>query len=77
MVQVSAVMLAAAVAVIVAPVQTCPPKARLKIALPVVLGVPEMLYTSVPFPLARLPDCNVSVSPVTTPPLEAIGLPAG
>jgi hypothetical protein len=46
-------------------VQFCPPNEIAKLAVPVVVGVPDMVYTMFPFPFAKLPVCNVAVKPVT------------
>ena len=46
-------------------VHDCPPNEIAKLAVPVVVGVPDMVYTMFPFPFAKLPVCNVAVKPVT------------
>jgi hypothetical protein len=40
-----------------------------KLSVPVVEGVPVMLYVTLPVPLTKLPAANVAVRPVT--PVEA------
>ena len=45
--------------------QLCPPIAKEKLAVPLVLGVPEMANESEPAPLANVPAVKVAVNPVT------------
>ena len=45
-------------------VAVCPPIFNAKLAVPAPDGVPEILYTRLPAPLANVPFCNVAVSPV-------------
>src|SRR5882757_8587641 len=53
--------------------QDCPPKLMAKLAVPDEVGVPVMLYVSVPEVL-RVPAARVAVRPVT--PVELMPLPA-
>ena len=46
-------------------VHDCPPNEIVKLAVPADVGVPEMLYVMLPFPLAKFPGCKVAVKPVT------------
>jgi hypothetical protein len=41
-----------------------------KVAVPLVVGVPVIVYVNEPAPLAKIPAVNVAVKPVT--PVEAI-----
>jgi hypothetical protein len=50
--------------------QLCPPILRLKLAVPLALGVPVMVYVKLPIPVAKLPAVRVAVRPVT--PVEFI-----
>ncbi len=50
--------------------QLCPPIVKEKLAVPLVLGVPEMANESEPAPFAKIPAVNVAVKPVT--PVEEI-----
>ena len=45
--------------------QDCPPSVMAKLAVPLVAGVPVMMYTKDPAPAARLPALKVAVSPTT------------
>jgi hypothetical protein len=46
-------------------VHVSPPIFNAKFAIPVVSGVPEMVYVRVPAPLAKIPADSVAVKPVT------------
>ncbi len=46
-------------------VQVCPPMLNAKLAVPLVAGVPVILYVNEPAPLAKLPAAKVAVKPVT------------
>ena len=48
-----------------ASVQFCPPKLSAKIAVPLMLGVPVIVYTTLPAPVANVPPASVAVKPVT------------
>ena len=48
----------------------CPPILIAKLAVPLVVGVPVMVYVKVPLPLAKVPEAKVAVKPVT--PVEVI-----
>ena len=54
-------------------VHDCPPKLTAKLAVPDVTGVPEIVYTKLPEPLANVPDCKVAVNPVT--PVDEMEVP--
>jgi hypothetical protein len=45
--------------------QVWPPIERAKVALPVVDGVPVIVYVKVPLPLTKFPGARVAVRPVT------------
>jgi hypothetical protein len=51
-------------------VQLCPPKLNAKLAVPLAVGVPVMVYVILPAPEANVPAVRVAVRPVT--PVEAI-----
>jgi 1-acyl-sn-glycerol-3-phosphate acyltransferase len=46
-------------------VQVCPPILIAKLAVPLVAGVPVIVYDKLPAPLAKLPAAKVAVKPVT------------
>ena len=46
-------------------VQVCPPMLRAKLAVPLVAGVPVIVYVKLPTPLAKLPAVKEAVKPVT------------
>jgi hypothetical protein len=46
-------------------VQVCPPILKAKLAVPLLAGVPLMVYVSEPLPLAKVPALRVAVKPVT------------
>ena len=50
--------------------QLCPPMVNAKLAVPLVLGVPEIANESEPAPFAKIPEEIVAVKPVT--PVEEI-----
>ena len=62
--QFNAVMLALAKTVLFN-VQVWPPISNAKLAVPLVAGVPVIVYTKVPDPVAKLPAARVAVRPVT------------
>ncbi len=68
-VQLRAVIAAAAAETVRASVQLCPPKLSAKFAVPAPLGVPVMLYVTLPAPEANDPAVRVAVRPVI--PVEA------
>ena len=43
----------------------CPPMVKAKLAVPLVLGVPEITRLNEPDPLAKIPAVKVAVKPVT------------
>jgi hypothetical protein len=45
--------------------QLCPPKVIAKVAVPLLAGVPVIVYVTLLLPLARVPAPKVAVSPVT------------
>lgn len=45
--------------------QVCPPNEMAKLAVPEAAGVPEMVYVTVPLPLAKVPADKLAVNPVT------------
>ena len=51
-------------------VQLCPPRLKAKLAVPLALGVPVIVYVTVPAPEANVPPVSVAVKPVT--PVEAM-----
>ncbi len=46
-------------------IQVCPPMFIAKLAVPVFVGVPEMVYDKVPSPVVKFPADNEAVKPVT------------
>ena len=56
-------------------VQFCPPNEIEKLAVPLVVGVPVIVYVKLPVLFVNDPACNVAVNPVT--PVDAIGNPEG
>ncbi len=52
-------------ATVIARVHVCPPMLSAKLAVPALAGVPVIVYVKLPAPLAKLPDVNVAVNPVT------------
>ena len=50
--------------------QDCPPTVMEKLAVPLVVGVPDIVYVNEPAPLAKIPKESVAVKPVT--PVEEI-----
>jgi hypothetical protein len=46
-------------------VHVCPPMLSAKLAVPLLAGVPVIVYVKLPAPLTKLPDVNVAVRPVT------------
>ena len=71
--QVKAVMVPTGKATILARVQVFPPMLKAKLAVPLLDGVPVIVYVKLPAPVTKLPDVNVAVSPVT--PVEVIVCP--
>ena len=63
--QLSAVMVPAGKATVLVKVQICPPMLIAKLAVPLVAGVPVIVYVKLPAPLAKLPAVNEAVKPVT------------
>ena len=45
--------------------QVCPPIFKVKLAVPLALGVPFMVYVKAPDPTEKVPDSSVAVKPVT------------
>ncbi len=46
-------------------VQVCPPTLKAKLAVPLLAGVPVIIYVNEPAPIAKLPAAKVAVKPVT------------
>jgi len=46
-------------------VHVCPPMLIAKLAVPVLHGVPVIVYVNVPLPLAKVPRLKAAVKPVT------------
>ncbi len=46
-------------------VQLCPPTPIVKLAVPIVAGVPVIVYVKLPAPLSKVPAARVAVKPVT------------
>jgi hypothetical protein len=46
-------------------VQVCPPTFNAKLAVPLVAGVPVIVYVKLPAPLSKEPAASVAVKPVT------------
>jgi hypothetical protein len=46
-------------------VHVCPPIFKAKLAVPLALGVPVIVYVILPAPTANVPAANVAVNPVT------------
>ena len=72
--QLSAVIVPTGKATVLVKVQVCPPILRAKLAVPLLAGVPVIVYVKLPAPLAKLPAVNVAVSPVT--PVDVIACAA-
>ena len=45
--------------------QDCPPTVMAKLAVPLVVGVPVIVYVNEPAPFAKIPKESVAVKPVT------------
>ena len=45
--------------------QVCPPTLKAKLAVPLVAGVPVIVYVKLPAPLSKVPAASVAVKPVT------------
>jgi hypothetical protein len=63
--QLSAVMVPAGGFTVLVKVQVCPPILNVKLAVPLLAGVPVMLYVKLPAPLSKVPAAIVAVKPVT------------
>jgi hypothetical protein len=63
--QLSAVMIPAGEFTVLVNVQVCPPMLSAKLAVPLVAGVPVIVYVKLPAPLAKVPAVRVAVNPVT------------
>ena len=63
--QVKAVIAPAGKATVLVKVQVWPPMFNAKLAVPLVAGVPVIVYVKLPAPLAKLPAAKVAVKPVT------------
>ncbi len=63
--QVKAVMVPTGKSTVLVKVQVCPPTPMVKLAVPLVAGVPVILNVNEPAPLAKLPAESVAVKPVT------------
>ncbi len=63
--QVKAVIVPTGKATVLVKVQVCPPMLKAKLAVPLVAGVPVMVYEMDPDPVAKVPAVLVAVSPVT------------
>ena len=46
-------------------VQVCPPMLNAKLAIPLVAGVPVIVYVKLPAPLSKVPAAKEAVKPVT------------
>tara|TARA_B110000037_G_C16829820_1_gene387262 strand:+ start:398 stop:652 length:255 start_codon:yes stop_codon:yes gene_type:complete len=53
--------------------QDCPPTEMAKVAVPIVVGVPVIVYVNEPAPLTSIPAERVAVKPVT--PVEVMICP--
>ena len=63
--QFKAVMVPTGKATVLARVQVFPPMLKAKLAVPLLDGVPVIVYVKLPAPVTKLPDVNVAVSPIT------------
>ncbi len=63
--QLNAVMVPTGKSTVLVKVQVCPPILNAKLAVPLIVGVPVMIYAKLPAPLAKLPAARVAVKPVT------------
>ena len=63
--QLKAVMVPAGGFTVLVKLQLCPPRLKAKLAVPLVAGVPVMVYVRLPAPLASVPTAKVAVKPVT------------
>lgn len=57
--------------IVIEKVQLCPPKEKAKLAVPLEVGVPDIVKVKFPAPFDNVPACNVAVNPLT--PVEEIG----
>ena len=63
--QLSAVIVPTGNATVLVRVHVFPPMLSAKLAVPLVAGVPVMVYAKLPVPIAKLPAVKVAVRPVT------------
>ena len=63
--QLSAVMVPAVGFTVLVKVQVCPPMLNEKLAVPLLAGVPVIVYVKLPAPLSKVPAAKVAVKPVT------------
>lgn len=63
--QVKAVIVPAGRLTVLVNEQVCPPIFNAKLAVPLLAGVPVIVYVKLPAPLAKLPDVKDAVKPAT------------
>ncbi len=63
--QLSAVILPTGKSTALVKVQVCPPTLIVKLAVPLVAGVPVIVYVKLPAPLSKVPAVKFAVKPVT------------
>ena len=65
MVKVPAGIKAVSMFIVLVKVQVCPPILNAKLAAPLTVGVPVIVYVKLPAPLNKVPAARVAVKPVT------------
>ena len=68
--QLKAVIVPTGKATVLVKVQVCPPMLSAKLAVPLLAGVPVIVYVNEPAPLNKVPAAKLAVKPVT--PVEVI-----
>ena len=63
--QLNAVMVPAGKATVLVKVQVCPPMFKAKLAIPLEVGVPKIMYVRFPAPEVNDPACSAAYKPVT------------
>ena len=63
--QLSTVMVPIGKSTVLVKVQVCPPMLKAKLAVPLVAGVPVIIYVKLPAPLSKVPAARLAVKPVT------------
>ena len=63
--QLNAVIVPTGKSTVLVNVQVCPPTLNAKLAVPLVDGIPVIVYVKLPAPLSKVPAARVAVKPVT------------